>query len=633
MIRRPPHIEKLMAEMFPQEEKTKRRRSTQPKFAANLRPETKIDTPSRWKISINTKKKGQNGTPTEDAIRRHLGLSRTKGERKDKKSTGKRNKGVPRFMRNTKSREFALRSPRSPRSLRDPNIQIAKRMSFTLSLRNERLSTEKRAIASRIANVIQARGRIFGRTPQSIAETFRAMDRNGDHILSLEEFQEGMKRLDLGFSRDQVLELLEDFDIDRSNSIDLDEFLNALENPSREEPSFHGVYDAELQAVGKYRITGGRPVYVGSDNLHLLEAPDIKVPDLWKNGLRDYSPQNELLRVENEKRKEKRSRQRVHSPLPVPRVATPTKIDRKEEKDSDIESTSSPVTILVRKKPDNELAKKIHSQPLATYKKFWSKTLRPSMQMTRAKRLAFKPCSPVVKSSIEMTPALTKKTLRVLRNVSRRVYRSIRKESCRNHLKVLLQRMHESTKKDPLLFEDFVFLIRRICDVKDQEVDVLRRLVQHDGGVLSLSGKKTLNYSTLRDRLLSCLDELYLNGADDVDEFENGIIDEVDQKQSNGVHVHINRRGSIEIEGGHVVNSGVTSKSSSISPRSRKKGFISKLEAAKELHESGLITSNDYASVKNQILSAMMSFDVTIKDDNDSSSSSGRRRTSTIHNI
>ena len=123
-----------------------------------------------------------------------------------------------------------------------------------------------------------------------------------------------------------------------------------------------------------------------------------------------------------------------------------------------------------------------------------------------------------------------------------------------------------------------------------------------------------------------------MNGADDVDEFENGIVDEVDQKQSNGVHVHINRRGSIEIEGGHVVRDDgvVEKKSSSVSPRSRKKGFISKLEAAKELHESGLITSNDYASVKNQILSSMMKFDVKIDED---SSTDRRRASSTIHNL
>ena len=267
------------------------------------------------------------------------------------------------------------------------------------------------------------------------------------------------------------------------------------------------------------------------------------------------------------------------------------------------------------------------------------------MRMTRAKRLAFKPCSPVVKSSIEMNSSLTKKTLRVLRNISKRVYRSIRKASCRNHLKVLLERMHASSKRDDdsLLFEDFVFLIRRVCEVKDQEVDVLRRLVQYDAGFYSKKKKKTLSYNTLRDRLLSCLDELYSNEMDDDDDDDrddrkqrNG----VRRKQrngytsDNGVHVHINRRGSIEIEGGHHVgrDEGVekklSSSSSSVSPRSRKKGFISKLQAAKELHESGLITSNDYASVKNQILSSMMSFDIKIDEDTDR-----RRASSTIHNL
>ena len=159
---RPPQIEKLMSEMFPSTSSSKlvdvvseKRRSTQPKFASNLRPrtqppgipETKISTPSsRWKISIKSKKKGETkNTPTDDAIRRHLGLSRAQKSDKKKKST-KKKKGVPRFMRNTKSRDFALRSPRSPRSLRDPKIKIAKRTSFTSSLRKKRLNMEKRAI-------------------------------------------------------------------------------------------------------------------------------------------------------------------------------------------------------------------------------------------------------------------------------------------------------------------------------------------------------------------------------------------------------------------------------------------------------------------------------------------------------
>ena len=130
-------------------------------------------------------------------------------------------------------------------------------------------------------------------------------------------------------------------------------------------------YDAELQAIGKYRISGGRPIFLGNENLHLLESPDIKVPDLWKSNLRDYSPQNELLRIQNEKREEKRRHEQTHSPLPLPRVVTPTRIvDRKEqeEEDSDIDSLASPATnLLVHKKVESDLAKKVHSEPLAAY--------------------------------------------------------------------------------------------------------------------------------------------------------------------------------------------------------------------------------------------------------------------------
>ena len=98
----------------------------------------------------------------------------------------------------------------------------------------------------------------------------------------------------------------------------------------------------------------------------------------------------------------------------------------------------------------------------------------------------------------------------------------------------------------------------------------------------------------------------------------------------NGVHVHINRRGSIEIEGGHVVrDDGVVEKKSSVYREVERRIHL-KLEAAKELHESGLITSNDYASVKNQILSSMMKFDVKIDED---SSTDRRRASSTIHNL
>ena len=72
-----------------------------------------------------------------------------------------------------------------------------------------------------------------------------------------------------------------------------------------------------------------------------------------------------------------------------------------------------------------------------------------------------------------------------------------------------------------------------MCEVKDQEVDVLRRLVQYDAGFYSKKKKKTLSYNTLRDRLLSCLDELYSNEMDDDDDDDDD--DRDDRKQSNGV--------------------------------------------------------------------------------------------------
>ena len=644
-ISRPPRIEKLMSEIFPtsnvhDDTKTAKRRSTQPKFAGNLRPPTTSTPSRRWKISM--KNEVSSPLPAAEAIRKHLGLSSTK--KKVKKKKKRNDRGVPSYMRSTKSRELALRSPRSPRSLRDPKIMIAKRNSAfsSSSLRRERLSTERRAISCRIASVIRARGRIYGRTLQNMTEVFQAMDRNGDNKLSHTEFEEGLKRLDLGFSKDQVKELLEDFDEDRSRHIELNEFLDALENPSSfssSEHHHHAVYDSELQPYGRYRVKGGRHLFLASENLHMLESPDINVPDLWRSRLRDYSPQNELLKIEKEKRKEKHRQESdgvviLNSPSPSPssRVTMMTNDDDDDEKVEE--------EILLQRKdlvPENHLAKKIHSAPLATYKQFWRKTLRPQMNIGRAKKLAFKPCSPVVKSSILMTASMTKRTIRVLKNVSNRVYKAIRKEmSSRNHLRVLLQRMQISKSRDSLLFEDFVVLIRRICNVTDGELEILRRMVMIDG---TRDSSSRLNYDTLRDQMLSCLDEMSSvdeDGRHVVSDEKKSASDEKrqssdekrpssDEKRSNtgeenGVHVHINRRGSIEIENGHVSTSNVSrnfhTRTKMISPRTRKKGFMSKLEAAKELHNSGLITLNDYTSVKNQILSSMMEFETTSNSSN-----------------
>ena len=54
------------------------------------------------------------------------------------------------------------------------------------------------------------------------------MDDNGNHTLCISEFTKAMKDYMLGFTDAEIKLLFDYFDIDRSGSVDYDEFIRAL---------------------------------------------------------------------------------------------------------------------------------------------------------------------------------------------------------------------------------------------------------------------------------------------------------------------------------------------------------------------------------------------------------------------
>lgn len=69
-----------------------------------------------------------------------------------------------------------------------------------------------------------------------MGKQFRIMDDNNSRSLDLYEFTKAVKDYMLGFSDPEIKTLYSYFDVDRSGSVDYDEFLRVLRgpmNPSR----------------------------------------------------------------------------------------------------------------------------------------------------------------------------------------------------------------------------------------------------------------------------------------------------------------------------------------------------------------------------------------------------------------
>ena len=64
----------------------------------------------------------------------------------------------------------------------------------------------------------------FGMALNSMRQMFDSMDEDGNGVLSKEEFKEGLKRLDLGISSTQLVDLTKKFDADNDGNIDFSEF-------------------------------------------------------------------------------------------------------------------------------------------------------------------------------------------------------------------------------------------------------------------------------------------------------------------------------------------------------------------------------------------------------------------------
>ena len=89
------------------------------------------------------------------------------------------------------------------------------------------------ALAERLKSKLASRG---ARGIIGLGRQFKIMDDNGSRTLDTYEFTKAMKDYMLGFSDSEITQLFNYFDVDRSGSIDYNEFIRAIRgamNPMR----------------------------------------------------------------------------------------------------------------------------------------------------------------------------------------------------------------------------------------------------------------------------------------------------------------------------------------------------------------------------------------------------------------
>eukprot|EP00940_MAST-03C_sp_MAST-3C-sp2_P002159 g2159.t1 len=500
------------------------------------------------------------------AMRKHLGLESSFAHKKSDKKRSKpreiRDKsidGQPRYMRMTKSTAIRLRTPNSPRSLRCRSA--TEKPGFAQmkdSLQRERVVVAAKATRDRICDVIESRRKLFGRSVTSIESVFDAFDANKDGKLTRDEFEQGLRRLDLGFTSDQINDLMSHMDTDSDAFIDLDEFkCGLLASRMKRLRDYHAVYDSEIRpsgaliGKGKSKIRG---YYSNEDRWHVVESPDTHVEDLWPSRLRDYTAENEFLahhrplpaheRIETAKADSTKESQRISASMcrngeKVRHVHVSHRGSVSVEYDEDDENTASPIdsnredmtpptheqstsarrgsfygTYPRLEIPSEDRLSKdrmepkadvfemspkhriVRESPLARFKTMWSSSLRPEVYVSTRKRLAFKPRSESVQSRLTVPEQIvrTRKIENTLRRVRASLSTAIRGDASRKIRFDKLLRRMRSPN-DILVWQDFVVLIRRICRVSDQDLNTLLMLVD-------FSGKDGVpKYQDLDDRL------------------------------------------------------------------------------------------------------------------------------------
>ena len=85
------------------------------------------------------------------------------------------------------------------------------------------------SIVRQLKDICDKQRRLFGSVIEDIEDLFDAIDVNGDGALSVDEIQKGLRRLDLGLTREQVEELVIETDVDGNREIDREEFMDGIE--------------------------------------------------------------------------------------------------------------------------------------------------------------------------------------------------------------------------------------------------------------------------------------------------------------------------------------------------------------------------------------------------------------------
>ena len=70
---------------------------------------------------------------------------------------------------------------------------------------------------------------LYGKEVTDARALFNQIDSDGDGAVTTEELAAGLNRLDMGLQPVQILTLLEEVDVDKSGTIEVDEFVRVVD--------------------------------------------------------------------------------------------------------------------------------------------------------------------------------------------------------------------------------------------------------------------------------------------------------------------------------------------------------------------------------------------------------------------
>ena len=95
----------------------------------------------------------------------------------------------------------------------------------------EKLERQTESIGNVLRGAIRARRSVAGKNAKTIEEVFKAIDKDGSGNLDYDEFHTAMKRLGLGLTPHQLVQLVKVLDVDGDGEVSLEEFMVLVKKP------------------------------------------------------------------------------------------------------------------------------------------------------------------------------------------------------------------------------------------------------------------------------------------------------------------------------------------------------------------------------------------------------------------